>query len=172
LRTALADGLPVHLGPDALPIASWTQNLERANTRWTPFCKAIATLNLDMARQLALWAAVLFAIALIAAAIAPQEETPQAPVFPAPNSLGETAGRAVEGTLPAATPLVADLGTIVRLRVGESQGDHVVISGLGVRAPVGPGTTGLVEFVADSPGRWPVLLDPSGVRIGTVEVQG
>ena len=125
-----------------------------------------------MARQLALWAAVLFAIALIAAAVAPPKETPQAPVFPAPSVARDVAGRAVEGTVPATAPLVAYVGEIVRLRVGEGVADHVVISGLGVRAPVGPGTTGLVEFVADSPGRWPVVLDPSGQRIGTVEVQG
>ena len=49
---------------------------------------------------------------------------------------------------------------------------ELVVDGLGVRAPVGPGTTGIVEFVADSPGTWPVRLDPSGVRVGTVEVQG
>ena len=125
-----------------------------------------------MARQLLLWAALLFMIGVIAAAIAPTEQTPQAPVFPAPNPLAPPAGSSVEATMPARAPLIADVGTIVRLRVGASDGDHVLISGLGVRAPVGPGTTGLVEFVADSPGRWPVLLDPSGVRIGTVEVQG
>jgi hypothetical protein len=68
--------------------------------------------------------------------------------------------------------LVADVGSIVRLRVGPQDADHVVVDGLGVRAPVGPGTTSVVEFVADSPGSWPVRLDPSGVRIGTVEVQG
>jgi hypothetical protein len=125
-----------------------------------------------MARQLALWAAVLFAIALIAAAVAPPKQAPQAPVFPAPTAAAAPAGQAVEGTLPASAPLVAGLGEIVRLRVDEGEGDHVEVSGLGVRAPVGPGTTGLVEFVADSPGRWPVLLDPGGERIGTVEVQG
>jgi hypothetical protein len=125
-----------------------------------------------MARQLALWAAVLFGIALIAAAIAPPEKSTPAPVFPAPNPLGSSAESTVEGTLPSTAPLVATTGEIVRLRIGSSQDDHVVISGLGVRAPIGQGTTGVVEFVADSPGNWPVLLDPSGTRIGTVEVQG
>jgi hypothetical protein len=124
-----------------------------------------------MARQLALWAAILFAIAVIAASIAPQDKPAQAPVFPAPTATTPPATRAVEGTLPAATPLVAQLGAIVRLRVGAEGSDHVVVDGLGVRAPVGPGTAGIVEFVADSPGSWPVRLDPSGVRIGTVEVQ-
>ncbi|HEX4672247.1 MAG TPA: hypothetical protein VH279_08250 [Solirubrobacteraceae bacterium] len=125
-----------------------------------------------MARQLAIWAAILFAIALVAAAVAPPRNTPVPPVFPAPNPLAGPAGRSVEGRLPAAAPLVADVGTIVRLRVGASQGDHVVISGLGIRAPIGPGTTSIVEFVADSPGHWAVRTDPSGQQIGTVEVQG
>jgi hypothetical protein len=125
-----------------------------------------------MARQLALWAAILFAIALIAAAVAPPRETPQAPAFPAPGASEPPPGKAVEGTLPASSPLVAAVGEIVRLRVDHGAGDHVEISGLGVRAPVGPGTTGVVEFVADSPGSWPVRLVPGGERIGTVEVQG
>jgi hypothetical protein len=125
-----------------------------------------------MARQLALWAAILFAIGLIAAAIAPPQRPAPVPVFPAPNVSGEPHGRSVQGTVPASAPLVADLGAVVRLRVGVQREDHVIVDGLGIRAPVGPGTTSVVEFVADSPGSWPVRLDPSGVRIGTVEVQG
>ncbi len=125
-----------------------------------------------MARQLALWAAILLAIALIAAAVAPTQRPETAPVFPAPGTSAAPVARAVQGALPASAPLVADIGSIVRLRVGAENADHVVVDGLGVRAPIGPGTTGIVEFVADSPGSWPVRLDPSGTRIGTVEVQG
>jgi hypothetical protein len=125
-----------------------------------------------MARQLALWAAVLLAIGLVAAAVAPPQRVQTAPVFPAPGTGAAPAAPAVEGKLPATAPLVAEVGSVVRLRVGSQDADQVVVEGLGVRAPVGPGTTGVVEFVADSPGNWPVRLDPSGVRIGTVEVQG
>jgi hypothetical protein len=124
----------------------------------------------DMARQLAIWAALLFAIGLIAAAIAPREPAKQAPVFPAPRPSG-VAATVVEATLPDAEPVVATLGDIVRLRVNASFDQHVEIDGLGVRGPVGPGTTNVVEFVADSPGRWPVRLGVGGPRIGTVEVQ-
>jgi hypothetical protein len=125
-----------------------------------------------MARQLALWAAILLAIGLIAAAVAPPQQLETAPVFPAPGTAATPVQPPVVGTLPATEPLVADLGSIVRLRIDSPDTDHVVVDGLGVRTPVGPGTTGVVEFVADSPGTWPVRLDPSGVRIGTVEVQG
>jgi hypothetical protein len=125
-----------------------------------------------MARQLALWAAVLLAIAVVATAVAPSQRVETAPVFPAPGTTPAPTEQTVEGKLPSSAPLVAGVGSIVRLQVGAEDADHVVVDGLGVRAPVGPGTTGVVEFVADSPGSWPVRLDPSGVRIGTVEVQG
>src|SRR3954451_23516826 len=45
LRTALADGLPVRLGPDASPIATPVRILEPPGRRWTSFCTAIATLR-------------------------------------------------------------------------------------------------------------------------------
>src|SRR5689334_13527774 len=104
-----------------------------------------------MARQLAIWAAVLFAIGLLAAAIAPQEPAKHAPVFPAPRPPGIAGAAIVEATLPDATPVTATLGDIVRLRVNASFDQHLEIDGLGVRGPVGPGTMGMVEFVADSP---------------------
>jgi hypothetical protein len=125
----------------------------------------------DMARQLAIWAALLFAIGLIAAAIAPQQPARQAPVFPAPRLPGNAGAAVVEATLPDTQPVTATVGDIVRLRVDASFDQHVEIDGLGVRGPVGPGTTSVVEFVADSPGRWPVRLGAGGPRIGTVEVQ-
>jgi hypothetical protein len=124
-----------------------------------------------MARQLAIWAALLFAIGLIAAAIAPQQPARQAPVFPAPRLPGNAGAAVVEATLPDTQPVTATVGDIVRLRVDASFDQHVEIDGLGVRGPVGPGTTSVVEFVADSPGRWPVRLGAGGPRIGTVEVQ-
>src|SRR3954470_10016188 len=112
-----------------------------------------------MGRKLALWIAVLLAIGLIAAAIAPPSRLETAPVFPAPSAPAAPADGQVQGTLPATAPLVAGVGSIVRLRVGVQDADHVVVDGLGVRAPIGQGTTGVVEFVADSPGSWPVRLD-------------
>lgn len=124
-----------------------------------------------MARQLAIWAAVLFAIGLIAAAIAPRQSSSPAPVFPAPRAPGSAGATVVEATLPSAELVQATVGDVVRLRIVTGTDQHVVVDGLGVRGPVGPGTTGVVEFVADSPGRWPVRLGPGGPIIGTVEVQ-
>jgi hypothetical protein len=124
-----------------------------------------------MARQLAIWVAVLFAIGLVAAAVAPQKHSEQPPVFPAPLPPGSVGPSLVQATLPSTEPIAATLGDIVRLHVVTAADQHVEVDGLGVRGPVGPGTTSLVEFVADSPGRWPVRLAAGGPRIGTVEVQ-
>jgi len=125
-----------------------------------------------MGRQLLLWVAVLLLIAVVASAIAPVPEQPSAPVFPAPTPPGASAVRTVAATLPSNAPVTADVGDIVRLRVESSEPNRVLVSGLGVSAPVGPGSEGVVELVTDQPGRWTVRLDPSGTPIGVLEVSG
>jgi hypothetical protein len=125
-----------------------------------------------MGRQLLLWVAVLLLIAVVASAIAPVPEQKTAPVFPAPKPADEPRARTVAATLPSSTPVAADVGDIVRLRVESQTPNRVLVSGLGVSAPVGPGSEGLVELVTDQPGRWTVRLDPSGTPIGVLEVSG
>jgi hypothetical protein len=125
-----------------------------------------------MGRQFLLWVAVLLLIAVVASAIAPSREQPSAPVFPAPTPPGAPSARTVAATLPSNAPVAADVGDIVRLRVESEEPDRVLVSGLGVSAPVGPGSEGVVELVTDQPGRWTVRLDPSGTPIGVLEVSG
>jgi hypothetical protein len=125
-----------------------------------------------MARQLMMWAAVLLAIGVVAAALAPPPDEPSAPVFPAPAPPGVTRGQTIEAKLPSSTPVDARVGDVVRLHVASAQPDRVQVSGLGVTAPVGPGSEGLVELVTDQPGRWTVRLDPAGTPIGVLEVSG
>jgi hypothetical protein len=125
-----------------------------------------------MGRQLLLWVAVLLLIAVVASALAPVPEEHAAPVFPAPKPAGVPPAKTVAATLPSRTPVTADLGDVVRLRVQSGIPNRVLISGLGVSAPVGPGSEGLVELVTDQPGRWTVRLDPSGTPIGVLEVSG
>jgi hypothetical protein len=125
-----------------------------------------------MGRQLLLWVAVLLLIAVVASAIAPVREQPSPPVFPAPAPPGAPSVRTVAATLPSTAPVAADVGDIVRLRVASEEPNRVLVSGLGVSAPVGPGSEGVVELVTDQPGRWTVRLDPSGTPIGVLEVSG
>jgi hypothetical protein len=125
-----------------------------------------------MARQLILWAAALLAIGVIAAALAPPPHEAPAPVFPAPTPPGVPRGQTVNADLPSSTPVDAQVGDVVRLHVASEEPDRVLVSGLGVSAPVGPGSEGLVELVTDQPGRWTVRLDPAGTPIGVLEVSG
>jgi hypothetical protein len=123
-----------------------------------------------MARQLTLWVVVMLMIAVVAAAIAPAPEQRTPPAFPAPRPAGAPAARTVEAALPSRAPVAAEVGDIVRLRVASAQPDRVKISGLGVSAPVGPGSAGVMELVTDLPGRWTVRLQDAGARIGVLEV--
>jgi hypothetical protein len=123
-----------------------------------------------MARQLTLWAAALLLIGVVAAALAPPAEQPAAPVFPAPTSRGAPRSETVEADLPSRTPVVAAVGDVVRLHISSAQPDRATVAGLGVSAPVGPGSEGLVELVTDQPGRWAVRLEPAGTPIGVLEV--
>jgi hypothetical protein len=123
-----------------------------------------------MARQLTLWAVVLLLIAVVAAAIAPAPERRTPPVFPAPTAPGGPTARTVEADLPSRTPVAAAVGDVVRLHVASEQPGRVTVSGLGVSAPVGPGSAGLVELVTDLPGRWVVRLEPAATPIGVLEV--
>jgi hypothetical protein len=123
-----------------------------------------------MARQLTLWVVVMLMIAVVAATIAPAPEQPTTPAFPAPRPAGAPAPRTVDAELPSRAPVAAEAGDIVRLRVASARPDRVTISGLGVSAPVGPGSAGVMELVTDLPGRWTVRLQDAGARIGVLEV--
>lgn len=124
-----------------------------------------------MVRALALWAAVLLLIAALAATLAPSARTPDPPVFPAPRPAGAAAVAVVTAQLPSRTPVRAQLGDVVRLHVIAGQPGSADVQGLGLRAPVGPGSSGLLEFVADLPGQWVVRLH-DGPAIGTLDVRG
>jgi hypothetical protein len=123
-----------------------------------------------MARQLTLWAVALLMIAVLAASIAPAPEQRITPAFPAPEPPGAAPPAKVDGRLPSRTPVAATTGDVVRLHIAAQRPGRVTVSGLGVTAPVGPGSAGVVELVADIPGRWIVRLDPAGAAIGVLEV--
>jgi hypothetical protein len=126
-----------------------------------------------MARQFALWTAVLLMIAVVAAAIAPRPEQPTPPVFPAPRASDAPAARAVvDATLPTHNAVEAGVGDIVRLHVDTELADRAHVEGLSASAPVGPGSDGVLEFVADLPGHFAVRLDTGGTRIGVVDIAG
>jgi hypothetical protein len=76
----------------------------------------------------------------------------------------------VEDQLPAARPIRAGLGDVVRLRVRADTPDEARIVRLALEWPVGPGLPGATTFVAERAGRFAVTLR-SGKRIGTLVVE-
>lgn len=76
----------------------------------------------------------------------------------------------VTATLPSDRPVRVGLGERVALKVRSDRPDVVLIDELGLRAPVGPGTTGILDFVAGSQGSFAVTLALNDRRIGEVKV--
>ena len=172
LRTALTDGLPVRLGPDASLIARAAQKLEWLQRLLDAFLHArTATLDGGMARQLAIWAAVLFAIGADrgrdrAAASRPRRRRSSPPRRRREQPAGRRRGHAALDPARGGGP--------GRHRAPARGGEHRP-GRRGRRAGgSGPGRAGHHRHRGVRrrlAGRWPVRLVPSGARIGTVEVQ-
>jgi hypothetical protein len=124
-------------------------------------------------RSILLFVAALLLIAALASVIAPRDgnmagpSTTQAPQLAAPPPAAPT----VRGTLPADGTIEASVGDIVDLTVTADHPDEVQIFHLGLEAPVDTDLPGVLEFVADEPGRFAVTLRYSGERVGALVVR-
>jgi hypothetical protein len=125
-------------------------------------------------RSILLFVAVLLLIAALASVIAPREgnvagpsatQTPHAASAPPPTA------RTVTGRLPADGTVEATEGDIVDLTVTADHPDEVQIFDLGLQAPVDADLPGVLQFVADEPGRFAVTLSYSGERVGVLVVR-
>jgi hypothetical protein len=122
-------------------------------------------------RRVAILVGLLFLTAMLTSSLAGRENVgtttvARGPVPPMP------AGAQVEGSLPADRVVRAVVGDIVSISVRPKVADDAVIDELGVRAEASPQVPGILEFIPTEPGRFPVLLDASGERMGTVVVAG
>jgi hypothetical protein len=125
-------------------------------------------------RSILLFVALLLLIAALASVIAPREskvagpsatQTPHVAAAPPPSA------RTVTGHLPADRTIDATVGDIVELIVTADHPDQVQIFDLGLRAPVEADLPGMLQFVADEPGRFAVTLRYSGRRVGVLVVR-
>ena len=55
---------------------------------------------------------------------------------------------------------------------GDRPEDKAAVRDLGVQAPVGPGTGGVLDLITAQPGRYPITLALSGRRVGELRVRG
>jgi hypothetical protein len=62
-------------------------------------------------------------------------------------------------------------GRKVALFVRSELADHVHLHGYDLMADVAPGAPGLIEFTANSPGRFEIELEDRGLPIGELEVR-
>jgi hypothetical protein len=119
-------------------------------------------------RRFWLWVLLLVLIAALAATIAPREEPSRKGVN---TVVAGPPARTVTGKLPATRPITATVGDVVDVSVTVREADEAQIEPLAVQAPAEPGIPAQLEFVADTPGRFPVTLRDSGRRVGTVIVR-
>jgi hypothetical protein len=132
-----------------------------------------------LARRLLLFVSALLGLALVAAALAPQ----QRPVAPAPAVNAPTvarsglpAGREVSLTVRdrpghAPTRLHARVGDTVLLTVHSARPDTVTLDGLTRPVPVEAGIPARLEQLLDTPGDYRILLVDAGRRLGTLVVR-
>jgi hypothetical protein len=122
---------------------------------------------------LVLLAAVVVALGAVSAAQRDERDTsttgPAVTTTTAPASAPP--GTQVRGELPADRVVRARPGDFVVLRVRSDAPDVARIPELGVQAAVGPGIAGELGFQALEPGRYPVVLQLSGRRGGSVEIR-
>lgn len=120
-------------------------------------------------RRFWLWAVLLLLIASLAAVVAPRDKPSSRPGVA--TVVAGPPARTVTGRLPAKRPVTATVGDVVRLSVSVTAADEAQIEPLAVQAPADPGVPAELEFVAATPGRFPVVLRDSGRRVGTLVVR-
>jgi FtsP/CotA-like multicopper oxidase with cupredoxin domain len=121
-------------------------------------------------RQLAYISAALVAVAVLAAALAGRTATSERP-SPLPADSAAPPAPEVRGSLPADRVVRARVGDVVHVDVSTTLPDEAAILDLGLRAPTAIGAPGVLYFVADIPGRFPVELTMSNRRAGTIAVE-
>jgi hypothetical protein len=116
-------------------------------------------------------AAVLFLLAAVSGALVRRAEdgTNPAPPEAAPGAAAEPA-TVVRATLPGDGTVHAQVGDPVSLEVKSQTPQEATMPDVGVSELASADLPALLEFVADRPGRFPVLLGVDGRRIGTVVV--
>jgi hypothetical protein len=124
-------------------------------------------------RRFLIIAAVVLLVSSVIGAIGTERRLDRRPdPTPPPPPTRRAAEPEVAATLPAKTDVRANLGDVVRLTVRSKVADTVELPGLGVHSPVDEFAPGELLFVADHPGRFPVVLRDQGEPIGVLEVRG
>jgi hypothetical protein len=131
-----------------------------------------------LARRLLILAAVLLALGAVAASLAPRDlrgpqttTTPQRPPAAAPLvARGRDVTLAVDASASRPQTVSARVGDHVQLTVRASQPDAVNIPALGQTQAVDPYSPATFDLLPDLPGSFPITLQQSGRRVGTLRI--
>jgi hypothetical protein len=118
-------------------------------------------------RRVAIALAVLIAV-LVVLASASRTRGPVTPLPPATAATAPTTS--VDAQLPADGTVRARQGELVRLHIQSPTSDVAEILALGVSTPVGPNLDAPLQFVADQPGTFAIMLRYAGETVGRVVV--
>jgi hypothetical protein len=130
-----------------------------------------------LGRRFLLLVAVLMGLTALAASIAPREplvrERGSATPTPTPTAAAEAnAVRTVEKTISADAGharVVVREGDLVRLTIDATEVDNVSV--MDAIQPVEADSPAVFELLADRPGQYPIRLEESGRRVGTLVVR-
>lgn len=90
----------------------------------------------------------------------------------APPARQGAEGKVSKANLPSRRAVVARAGERVILSIRSEGPEILAVRDLGVQAPVGPGTGGVLDLVAGEPGRYQITLALTGRRVGVLRVLG
>jgi hypothetical protein len=111
-----------------------------------------------------------FLAAVIATAVADRQAQSTRAVAPPQEVAGTPGAPVVRGSLPGDRVVRASVGDVVSISVKTAEPDEATIPELGVDAPTSGDVPGLLEFVADAPGRYAVLRSSDDRPLGTLVV--
>jgi hypothetical protein len=123
-----------------------------------------------LVRRITLALCALFLVAVVAAAVADRAERKTRATAPPTTVASGPPAPVVSGRLPRDRTVRASVGDAVTVDVWTDEPDEASIAELGVTTPTSPDVPGVLEFVASTPGRYPVLLAGSGKRAGTIVI--
>jgi hypothetical protein len=126
-----------------------------------------------LARRLLLALAVLLALTVVTAALAPRETSPQDDAATAPSTPAGPAREPVEETLDAEASgqkVLARVGQSVTIVVEADELDSVSLAEVGTKTAE-PDSPARFELLAEVPGSYEIDLLESGRQIGVLEIR-
>ncbi|HMJ32715.1 MAG TPA: hypothetical protein VK501_02270 [Baekduia sp.] len=123
-----------------------------------------------LVRRIVLAFCALFLVAVVAASVANREAQKTRATAPPTTVASGPPPPVVTGSLPGDGTVRARVGDAVTITVRTPQPDEASITELGVTAPTSSDVPGMLEFVAEAPGRYDVHLDDSGAKAGTIVI--